>query len=101
MTSNPKAISGATVRYTVVVNNDAGAPAAVTNVVLTDLIPTGVTYVFGDNNIVLDGTPQTDANDAPTDNTDFGVTTANTITTDLGTMNPGTSHTLSFDVILD
>jgi len=97
-TTNPKAIPGATVRYTVVISNDAGASASGDNVIIADAIPANNTYLAGTT--TLNGLSQTDADDPPTDNTDFGVTTPNTVTTDLGTVNPGEAHTIVFDVIV-
>ena len=98
---NPKAIPGAVMRYTISLENAANASAAGENIVISDPIPTNTTYTFGDNNITLDGVGQTDADDPPTDNTDFGVTAPNTITTNLGTVNPGETHTLIYDVTID
>ena len=100
-TVNPKSIPGATVRYTLTVSNDPLASAGGDNNIITDLIPANTTYTFGDNTITLDGISQTDADDQPTDNTDFGVTTPNTITIDLGTINPGDNHTITYDVIVN
>ncbi|MEM8844194.1 MAG: hypothetical protein AAGB35_04040 [Pseudomonadota bacterium] len=98
--ANPKAIPGAIMRYTITLSNDADASAAGNNITISDPIPSNTTYTFGDNNIILDGTAQTDADDTA-DNTDFGVTTPNTVTSNLGTVNPGESHTLTFDVTVD
>ena len=98
---NPKAIPGAVMRYTISLENAANASAAGENIIISDSIPANTTYTFGDNNITLDGASQTDADDAPTDNTDFGVTTPNTITSNLGTVNPGESHTLTYEVTID
>lgn len=100
-TSNPKAIPGATIRYTLIVTNDPIASDVATDAVVTDEIPASTTYTFGDNTIQVNGVMQTDADDSPTDETDFGVTTPNTITSNLGIIAVGTSSTLTYDVILD
>jgi len=99
--NNPKAIPGAQVRYTLVITNDPIASEVASNAVISDEIPANTTYTFGDNLITLDGVLQTDANDAPIDNTDFDSTAPNSITTDLGTIGIGVSHTLTYDVTID
>ena len=99
--NNPKAIPGAQVRYTLVITNDPIASEVASNAVISDEIPANTTYTFGDNLITLDGVPQTDANDAPVDNTDFDSTAPNSITTDLGIIGIGESHTLTYDVTID
>ena len=99
--SNPKAIPGATIRYTLTVTNDPIASDVASDTIITDTIPANTTYTFGDNNIQVNGVLQTDADDTPTDETDFGVTTANTITSNIGTIAVGTSSTLTYEVILD
>ena len=88
-------------RYTISVTNDINSPAPADDTVISDTIPTSTTYTFGDNTIVLNGTPQTDADDPLTDNTDFGVTAPNTITSNIGTVNPGETYTLTYDVTID
>ena len=97
---NPKAIPGAVMRYTISLENAADASAAGENIVISDAIPANTTYTFGDNNITLNGASQTDANDLA-DNTDFGVTAPNTITSNIGTVNPGETYTLTYDVTID
>ena len=99
-TTNPKAIPGALVRYSLVVTNDPTASEVASDAVISDEIPDNTTYLFGDNAISVDGVPQTDAND-PGDNTDFGITTPNSITTNLGTIAIGASRTLTYDVVID
>ena len=54
--SNPKAIPGAVVQYTIVVTNTGGVQA--TSVTLTDDIPSNTTYVL--NSMTLGGTPLVD-----------------------------------------
>ncbi len=68
-------------------------------VVITDVIPVNTTYVSG--SITLDGASQTDADDAPADNTDFNVTAPNTVTVNLGdTVAPATRF-IEFSVTID
>lgn len=83
---------GARVTYRLSVQiSGSGTVEALT---ITDTIPTDMTYVAG--SIVLDGTPQTDAADAPADLTDFNVTSADTVTVELeDTVAPAT-HTIEF-----
>lgn len=99
-TTNPKAIPGALMRYSLVITNAAIASEVANNAVISDEIPANTTYTFGDNLITVDGVAQTDASDL-TDSTDFGVTTPNSITTDLGTIAIGASRTLTYDVVID
>ena len=61
--TNPKAIPGATIRYTITVTN-SGSDTADT-VVTVDAIPTNCTYVAG--TITLDTVAKTDASDADDD----------------------------------
>ena len=97
---NPKAIPGAIMRYTIAVTNDINSPAPADDTIISDTIPNNTTYTFGDNNITLNDASQTDADDLA-DNTDFGVTAPNTITSNLGTVNPGETYTLTYDVTID
>ena len=85
---------GDTLEYTVAVNN---AGPAVTGVVFTDSMPTSTTYVPG--SISVNGTAQTDAVDA--DAADFNVTTANSVTVNIGSMLPGATVTIRFRVTVD
>jgi uncharacterized repeat protein (TIGR01451 family) len=96
--ANAKAIPGSVVRYTITVKNDAAAVGNATNVVTTDPIPAQLTYVAG--SIKLNGVTQTDASDSPTDNSDYSATTAGTVTVNLGTMAPGTTHLITFDAVV-
>ncbi len=78
---------GAVVTYRIAVNVSGSGTAEA--VVITDAIPADMTYVAG--SMLLDGVAQTDADDAPADASDFGVTAANTITVNLGdTVAPAT-----------
>lgn len=95
-TTNPKAIPGATVRYTITVANAAGAQAA-TGVTVVDTIPTNTTYVAA--SIVNDSVAQTDAADG--DDSDYNITNTGAITASLDTVAAGTSQTVTFDVTID
>lgn len=67
--------------------------------VITDIIPVNTTYVAG--SISLDGAAQTDADDAPVDNSDFNITTPNAVTVQLGdTVAPATRF-IEFSVTID
>lgn len=93
-TTNPKAVPGAVLRYTITVQNDATSSADGNNVVINDPIPTDTTYVAG--TIILDGSPLTDASDA-----DAGSFNGSAIRVDLGDVAPGASHVVTFDVVVD
>lgn len=98
-TTNPKAIPGATVRYTVTATNSGTTNA--TSVVISDQIPANTTYVPG--SIRLNGTAQTDANDG-TDASNFNVTSVNTVTVGagtLGTSGAAATATITFDVVIN
>jgi uncharacterized repeat protein (TIGR01451 family) len=71
---------GAVVTYRITVDITGSGTAEA--VVITDTIPADMTYVTG--SMQLDGIAQTDANDAPADTSNFGITTANTVTVNLG-----------------
>jgi uncharacterized repeat protein (TIGR01451 family) len=86
---------GTALTYTVVVTNN-GAAAANT-VVMTDPIPANTTYVPG--SITYNGAGRTDASDG--DNADFGVSTANTVTVDVGGLAAGASVTITFQVTIN
>lgn len=67
--------------------------------VITDVIPANTTYVPG--SITLDAVSQTDADDAPADGTDFNVTTANTVTVNMGNTMAPASRTIEFSVTIN
>ncbi|MFH1864928.1 MAG: hypothetical protein ABIK85_03520 [Candidatus Eisenbacteria bacterium] len=93
--TNPKAIPGATVRYTITVSNSGSAGA--TNVVIVDAIPTNTTYSAG--TMTLDASGLTDAADA--DAGDYNVTNSSAITVALAALAAGGSATVTFDVTVD
>lgn len=94
--TNPE--PGATITYQLVVTaSGAGTASAV---VISDLIPTNTTYV--PNSMRLNGAIQTDADDSPTDESNFGVTAANTVTVALGDLLGGSpAQTITFQVTID
>jgi uncharacterized repeat protein (TIGR01451 family) len=93
--------------YTLTYNNTGNSAA--TSLLLTDAIPAGMTYVAGSGRwSTTGGTVLTDANNADAQgvapNTvvyDFGVTTGTTVTAVVGTVAPGASGTLTFQVDVD
>jgi uncharacterized repeat protein (TIGR01451 family) len=87
-------IPGATVRYTITVQNDAGASGDGSNVIASDPIPPSTTYNVG--SMTLNSVPLTDASDG-----DAGVFDGTSIGVDLGNMAPGDAHTITFEVVLD
>jgi uncharacterized repeat protein (TIGR01451 family) len=95
-TTNPKAIPGATVRYTITVVNSGAQDA--TSVVLVDNTPLNTTYVPG--SITLDTVSKTDINDA--DEADHGATNPGAVTVTIATLaSGGGTATITFDVIID
>jgi uncharacterized repeat protein (TIGR01451 family) len=111
-TTNPKAIPGATIEYTVTVANAAGASAAATNVQVTDSLNaeiTAGTVAFDANGYaagagmqvtspnIAGGAPTALSNAADADQGDF---TANTVTVGGISLNPGETATVSFRVVI-
>lgn len=90
--TNPKAIPGARVRYTIVVTNTGGATA--TAMTLTDSIPANTTYVA--NTITVGGVAKTDAADA--DGASFA---ANVVTVTLGSLASSGTVNVTFDVTVN
>ncbi|WP_260510227.1 DUF7507 domain-containing protein [Paenibacillus typhae] len=82
-TSVIDAVIGDTVPYTVVVTNNGIAP--INNVVLSDPIPSGASFVTG--SVIVDGTP------VP------GASPANGIA--IGTIAPGASATVTFNILVN
>lgn len=94
-TTNPKAIPGAQVRYTLTVDNTGSAGADA--IALVDPIPASTTYAAG--TITLDGTPLSDGADA--DAGDYDSSNVGSVTVNLGSIAPGGSATVTFDVTID
>jgi uncharacterized repeat protein (TIGR01451 family) len=95
-TSSPKAIPGATVRYTVTVQNSGSSDA--TSVVLVDATPVNTTYLA--DSMTLDGGGLTD-DDADGDGADYGGTTAGAVTVTIATLAADSTATITFDVTID
>lgn len=94
--TNPKAIPGATIRYTITVTNGGSDDADA--IVFVDDIPTNTSYTAG--TITLNSTAKTDADDA--DEADYNVTNAGAVTVSVGTLAAsGGSATITFDVTVD
>lgn len=92
---NPKAIPGATIRYTILINNTGSSDA--TAVTVVDATPTDTTYVAA--SITLDTVPLTDVNGD--DAGDYGATNANAVTVIIPTLASTNSATITFDVVID
>lgn len=92
---NPKAIPGATVRYTLTVDNTGGGTAEAVSV--TDAIPVNATYTTG--SLVLDGGGLSDVDGD--DQGDFNVTNPGGITVDFGDLPGSTSFSITFEVTVD
>lgn len=106
LTNNPKAIPGATLQYCIVVANAAGAGASATNLSISDVLPTTVT--FKANSVVLNaavtgtGTSATcGAGTAGSDATNYSATPNPTVSGALATLAPGASEGLSFQVTIN
>ena len=92
---NPKAIPGATVRYTITVTNTGSAAA--TNVVLVDDIPTNT--VYDPSTITLDGSGLTDG--GGDDEGDHDVTNPGAVTVTIASVaGSGGTATVTFDVVI-
>jgi len=81
--------------YTIVVTNNGAGNATV--VILTDPVPANTTYVPG--SITLGGVGKTDI--GLDDEADFNATTAGAVTVAIGTLVPGASATVTFQVTID
>lgn len=86
---------GTVLTYTIVVTNNGSGDAS--SVVLTDPIPANTTYQAG--TITFNGAPRTDAADA--DNADYNVSNPGEVTVTYGTLGPGASSTVTFQVKID
>ena len=87
-----EAVPGAVVTYqlTAAINGSA----SVSDLVVSDAIPAGTSYITA--SLQLDGAPLTDAG-----GDDAGTASAAGIAVDLGTVNAGTSHIVTFQVEID
>jgi uncharacterized repeat protein (TIGR01451 family) len=91
---NPKPLPGAVVQYCLLVNNATSGTSA-TNVVLTDVVPTGTTFVAGSISM---GTPGgTCVGSGTATGTAFDTGT-NTVTANVGTVAGGASYAAAFRV---
>lgn len=89
-------VSGAEVTYQIQITT-AGT-GFVNNLVVTDPTPASMNYKT--ESIKLDNTNQSDANDGA-DSTDFGITTANTATINLGNIAAGSSREIQLTYIIN
>ncbi len=96
--TNPKKIPGATMRFTVLVENDATASDGADNVIVTDPIPANATYAAGTMTLDTGGGPValTDAADA-----DEGEFNGTDVIVAPGVIAPGATATVTFDVTID
>jgi uncharacterized repeat protein (TIGR01451 family) len=98
---NPRHIPGAVVEYVVTVANAAGGLSA-TTLTISDVLPGDVTFApdtYGVGmGINLDGAPQTNAADSPTDESSFA---AGTVTVTVPTLAAGASTVITFRVTVD
>ncbi len=98
---------GSTLTYRITVTNTGAGNA--TAVVVTDPMPLYTTYVAGTaksdtvagKTYAAAATALTDASDAPTDTYDFGVTTANQATLNIGTLAAGATSVLYYQVTIN
>jgi uncharacterized repeat protein (TIGR01451 family) len=104
--SNPKAIPGATLQYCIIVANAASAGTSATNINISDVLPTTVTYKTG--SVVLNavvsgsGTSATcGSGTSGSDTTNYAATPTPTVNGTLATLAPGASEGLSFQVTIN
>lgn len=83
---------GARVTYRLTVATTGSGTAEA--LVVTDTIPADMAYV--PNSMRLDGAAQSDTVDAPSDPSDFNVTSANTVTVTIGDTVAPATHTIDF-----
>ncbi|MGD9841383.1 MAG: hypothetical protein AB7F79_01690 [Steroidobacteraceae bacterium] len=95
-TNLPKALPGATVRYTIVVTNSGTASA--TAVTLTDNIPANTTYVA--NSMTLNAAALTDASDADAGTT-TGAPVVTSVSVNAGTVAAAGNATVTFNVTVN
>ena len=90
------AVSGSEVTYRIQITT--GGAGFINNLVVTDPTPANMNYKAA--TIELNSAAQSDANDG-VDNTDFGITTANTATINLGSIAAGSSHEIQLTYIIN
>lgn len=95
----PKAIPGALVQYCLLVHNSTVLTGA-DNVVLTDVVPSGTTYVANSVKMGLPGGTCTLAG-APQDDATVWNASTKTVTVDVGTVGGLASTAVSFNVTID
>jgi uncharacterized repeat protein (TIGR01451 family) len=103
--SNPKAIPGAVLQYCIVVANAASAGTSASNINITDVLPSAVTYKSGTVvlNAVVTGSGASatcGSGTAGSDSTNFNSSTS-TVSGTLATLAPGASEGLSFQVTVN
>lgn len=100
--ANPKRIPGAVIQYMVSIDNSAGTVTA-GNVVVTDVIPAGTTYVAG--SMIVNGVAEDDdnvgADETDPNGGDFNLTAVNTVTARIASLAPAASATVVFRVTVD
>lgn len=93
-----QAVPGALITYTL--NVRVIGVGSVDNLVITDPIPVNTTYLPG--SMYLNTALQSDAQDAPTDNSDFNVSAPNAISVSIGTItNISPVQEIKFSVSID
>jgi uncharacterized repeat protein (TIGR01451 family) len=103
--SNPKAIPGATLQYCIVVSNAPTAGTSATNIAISDIVPSALTYKPG--SVVLNavvtgsGTSATcGSGTAGSDTTNYNASST-TVSGSLATLAPGASEGLSFQATVN
>lgn len=104
--SNPKAIPGATLQYCVVVANASTAGTSATNISISDVLPTTVTFKSGSVvlNAVVSGSGASatcGSGTAGSDSVNYSSTPNPTVSGTLATLAPGASEGLSFQVTIN
>lgn len=108
-TTNPKAIPGAVIRYTVTVQNTAGSGASATNIIVSDNLTTEIgnstiSYEAGTITVtapnINGGVLKTLTDGSDADEGNFGITTGNTVTVSGIALAAGATATVTFDVAI-
>ena len=90
------AVAGSEVTYKIQINTSG--VGTINNLVITDPTPVDMTYKA--NSITLNNVNQSDANDA-SDNTDFGISSADTATINLGDFAAGSQYEIQLTYIIN